>query len=241
MENALGATASLGTNPGRCVALDNFLKHGAPGRRWGNGGLSLVTNNSAKLQPGKVTFPPRVRAPLVSAGFKADWWRGSSEKKHLFGTLCSCLDVCRQVSIHRTNGHLVDLPSDCPACVILLVYTFGICCHVEAPTSIQQHSWPILSGGMVFICVFSALRAVAPPVSLANTHRPRPDWHCKDWHETKQRCLGWYCSHTCLVPQTTSFKWMFGETTISYIKIWNHPIETAIYEQMFQVPGKHDL
>ena len=32
---------------------------------------------------------------------------------------------------------------------------------------------------------------------------------------------------------------MFGETTISYIKIWNHPIETTIYEQMFQVPGRH--
>ena len=31
-----------------------------------------------------------------------------------------------------------------------------------------------------------------------------------------------------LVPQTTSFKWMFGEITISYIKIWNHPIETTI-------------
>ena len=30
---------------------------------------------------------------------------------------------------------------------------------------------------------------------------------------------------------------MFGETTISYIKIWNHPIETTIYKQMFQVPG----
>ena len=29
-----------------------------------------------------------------------------------------------------------------------------------------------------------------------------------------------------------------GETTISYIKIWNHPIETTIYKQMairFQV------
>ena len=31
---------------------------------------------------------------------------------------------------------------------------------------------------------------------------------------------------------------MFGETTISYIKIWNHPIETTIYKQMFQVPGR---
>ena len=31
---------------------------------------------------------------------------------------------------------------------------------------------------------------------------------------------------------------MFGETTISYIKIWNHPIETTIYKQMLQVPGR---
>ena len=30
---------------------------------------------------------------------------------------------------------------------------------------------------------------------------------------------------------------MFGETTISYVKIGNHPIETTIYKQMFQVPG----
>ena len=32
---------------------------------------------------------------------------------------------------------------------------------------------------------------------------------------------------------------MFGETTISYIEIWNHPIETTIYKLMFQVPGSH--
>ena len=30
---------------------------------------------------------------------------------------------------------------------------------------------------------------------------------------------------------------MFGETTISYVKIWNHPIETTTYKWMFQVPG----
>ena len=32
---------------------------------------------------------------------------------------------------------------------------------------------------------------------------------------------------------------MFGETTISYVKIWNHPIETTIYKWLalgFQVP-----
>ena len=32
---------------------------------------------------------------------------------------------------------------------------------------------------------------------------------------------------------------MFGETTIFYIKIWNHPIETTIYKWLFGVPGKY--
>ena len=41
----------------------------------------------------------------------------------------------------------------------------------------------------------------------------------------------------CLEPQTTIYKWMFGETTIFYIKIWNHPIETSIYKWLFGVPG----
>ena len=30
---------------------------------------------------------------------------------------------------------------------------------------------------------------------------------------------------------------MFGETTIFYIKIWNHPTETTIKKWMFRVPG----
>ena len=40
-----------------------------------------------------------------------------------------------------------------------------------------------------------------------------------------------------LEPQTTIYKWMFGETTIFYIKIWNHPIEKSIYKLLFGVPG----
>ena len=31
---------------------------------------------------------------------------------------------------------------------------------------------------------------------------------------------------------------MFGETTIFYIKIWKHPIETTIYKWLFGVPGR---
>ncbi len=33
-----------------------------------------------------------------------------------------------------------------------------------------------------------------------------------------------------LEPQTTVKNWMFGETTISYVEIGNHPIETTIYK-----------
>ena len=40
-----------------------------------------------------------------------------------------------------------------------------------------------------------------------------------------------------LEPQTTIYKWMFGETTIFYVKIRNHPIETTIYKWLFGVPG----
>ena len=37
--------------------------------------------------------------------------------------------------------------------------------------------------------------------------------------------------------QPDYIKWMFGETTISYIKVWNHPIETTIYKWLFGLPG----
>ena len=43
-----------------------------------------------------------------------------------------------------------------------------------------------------------------------------------------------------LEPQTTIYKLMFGETTIFYIKIWNHPIETSIYKWLFGVPGSYE-
>ena len=44
-----------------------------------------------------------------------------------------------------------------------------------------------------------------------------------------------------LEPQTTIKKWMFGETTISYVKIGNPPIETTIYKWLFGVPGIYIL
>ena len=33
---------------------------------------------------------------------------------------------------------------------------------------------------------------------------------------------------------------MFGETTISNVKIRNHPIETTIYKWLFGVPGYYN-
>ena len=32
---------------------------------------------------------------------------------------------------------------------------------------------------------------------------------------------------------------MFGETTISQVKVWNHPTETTILKWMFHVPGRN--
>ena len=40
-----------------------------------------------------------------------------------------------------------------------------------------------------------------------------------------------------LEPQTTIYKLMFGETTIFYVMIWNHPIEISICKWLFGVPG----
>ena len=37
--------------------------------------------------------------------------------------------------------------------------------------------------------------------------------------------------------QTTSLKWMFGETTVFYVTIWSHPVETTINNWLFRVPG----
>ena len=31
---------------------------------------------------------------------------------------------------------------------------------------------------------------------------------------------------------------MFDETTIFYVKLWNHPTETTIKKWMFRVPGR---
>ena len=58
------------------------------------------------------------------------------------------------------------------------------------------------------------------------------------WKYTTYMCVLCVLYMHYLEPQTTIYKWMFGETTISYVKIWNHPIETTIYKWLFGVPGK---
>ena len=35
-------------------------------------------------------------------------------------------------------------------------------------------------------------------------------------------------NHTCLVPETSTLKRLFGEITLSQVKVWNHPTETTI-------------
>ena len=51
-----------------------------------------------------------------------------------------------------------------------------------------------------------------------------------------------WTSISYLEPQRTIYyKLMFGETTIFYIKIWNHPIKTSIYKWLFGVPGLYFL
>ena len=57
------------------------------------------------------------------------------------------------------------------------------------------------------------------------------------WPVTHQGFAIFKTLHLILEPQTTIYKWMFGKTTIFYIKIWNHPIETTIYKWLFGVPG----
>ena len=34
-------------------------------------------------------------------------------------------------------------------------------------------------------------------------------------------------------------KWLFGETTISQVKVWKHPTETTIQKGLLRVPGKN--
>ena len=65
------------------------------------------------------------------------------------------------------------------------------------------------------------------PMSFRGHDKPRYTW---EWLAPHLNLL------SSLKPQTTIYKWMFGETTIFYIKIWNHPIETSIYKWLFRVP-----
>ena len=64
---------------------------------------------------------------------------------------------------------------------------------------------------------------------LGDLHSATVLWHGNDLWEKM-----------CTVPGTLNNLFLMdgnGETTIFHVKIWNHPIETTIYEWMFQVPA----
>ena len=65
------------------------------------------------------------------------------------------------------------------------------------------------------------------------------DQICRPHKEKKGlKCWIGELYYSYLEPQTTSLKWMFGETTISYVKSWNdYPIETTIYKRLFPLPA----
>ena len=62
-------------------------------------------------------------------------------------------------------------------------------------------------------------------------------WLRIQWSKSGWRLFFLMKFESFLEPQTSIQKWMFGETTISYVKIGNHPIETTIYKWLFGVPG----
>ena len=80
------------------------------------------------------------------------------------------------------------------------------------------------------------LLLVSGSVSKEITQRSLCAWlYCEDlvdnfgnaWiREAKPRNWGWFI-HTWY-PKQPFFKWMFGETIILYVMIWNHPIETIM-------------
>ena len=45
------------------------------------------------------------------------------------------------------------------------------------------------------------------------------------------------CVKSTWNPKQPFSYWIFGDTTIFYVKIWNHPNETTIKKWLFRVPG----
>ena len=41
--------------------------------------------------------------------------------------------------------------------------------------------------------------------------------------------------YSFLVPETSILKWLFDETAISQVKVWNDPTETTIKQWLFRV------
>ena len=88
----------------------------------------------------------------------------------------------------------------------------------KRPTVVRQS----LPSSSLFLVTLQRLQSWDMDIDIAKLGMKRP----------------WY-DH--LKTQTTIYKWMFGETTIFLIKIWNHPTETTIKKWMFRVLGSKEL
>ena len=106
---------------------------------------------------------------------------------------------------------------------------------------------PFLSGDTPPKLNSSPLKSYRNSIGKANVSQP-PFFRGKFAVKLRGCISFWFFPFSCefspgcvyiYIPgtQTTIKKWMFGETTISYVKIGNHPIETTIYKWLFRVPG----
>ena len=96
-------------------------------------------------------------------------------------------------------------------------------------------SWSYLRGYATFVCAVNIFWPGQWTILFINLRFFQSKYGHRSGHSFNKQ------HHFSLEPQTTIYKWMFGETTIFYIKIWNHPIKTTIYKWLFGVPGDHEF
>ena len=78
----------------------------------------------------------------------------------------------------------------------------------------------------IWYCIYTLPKCTSSP--LTSCHPKRKDSTLSSLPTSIFLCF--FCCLTSgvfsyLEPQTIIYKWMFGETTIFYMKIWNHPID----------------
>ena len=77
-----------------------------------------------------------------------------------------------------------------------------------------------------------------PQFSIGNTSSMSPfSIAMLVYRSVLEKSAGFLKYDLYLEPQTTIYKWMFGETTIFYVMTWNPPVETTIKKWLFGVPG----